>query len=193
MGYFYFRIKGKITLSFASPEKENLYIYIYDVITWKKFNKYSEHNYSRTHARSLARSHARMHARTHTHACTRTRALARTQAGQQGGLFLVQQRTRQHRTRQHRRHPPRHAMRRPLQLGRLRRRRQGAIVVSFASCVRWRACVLADAFVRVRVCVRVCACHVLDMCLPCACHVLAMCLLYVHVLAMCLLYVHVFC
>jgi len=36
VGYFYFIIKGKITLSFASPEKENLYIYIYDVITWKK-------------------------------------------------------------------------------------------------------------------------------------------------------------
>jgi hypothetical protein len=45
VGYFYFIIKGKITLSFASPEKENLYIYIYDVITWKKFHKYSEHNY----------------------------------------------------------------------------------------------------------------------------------------------------
>ena len=30
-------IKGKITLSFASPEKENLYIYIYDVITWNLF------------------------------------------------------------------------------------------------------------------------------------------------------------
>jgi hypothetical protein len=38
-------LKGKITLSFASPEKENLYIYIYDVITWKKFHKYSEQYY----------------------------------------------------------------------------------------------------------------------------------------------------
>ena len=38
-------VKGKITLSFASPEKENLYIYIYDVITWKKFHKYSEQYY----------------------------------------------------------------------------------------------------------------------------------------------------
>jgi hypothetical protein len=46
VGYFYFIIKGKITLSFASPEKENLYIYIYDVITWRIFYKYSEHNYS---------------------------------------------------------------------------------------------------------------------------------------------------
>jgi len=45
VGYFYFIIKGKITLSFASPEKENLYIYIYDVITWKKFHKYSEQYY----------------------------------------------------------------------------------------------------------------------------------------------------
>jgi len=45
VGYFYFIIKGKITLSFASPEKENLYIYIYDVITWKCFSKLSEHNY----------------------------------------------------------------------------------------------------------------------------------------------------
>jgi len=48
VGYFYFIIKGKITLSFASPEKENLYIYNYDVITWKIFLKYSEHNYSRS-------------------------------------------------------------------------------------------------------------------------------------------------
>ena len=39
VGYFYFIIKGKITLSFASPEKENLYIYIYDVITWIFFVK----------------------------------------------------------------------------------------------------------------------------------------------------------
>jgi hypothetical protein len=39
VGYFYFIIKGKITLSFASPEKENLYIYIYDVITWNFFLK----------------------------------------------------------------------------------------------------------------------------------------------------------
>ena len=46
VGYFYFIIKGKITLSFASPEKENLYIYIYDVITWKKIHKLSEHYYS---------------------------------------------------------------------------------------------------------------------------------------------------
>ena len=38
----FFPCNGKITLSFASPEKENLYIYIYDVITWKKFHKYSE-------------------------------------------------------------------------------------------------------------------------------------------------------
>jgi hypothetical protein len=45
VGYFYFIIKGKITLSFASPEKEKLYIYIYDVITWRIFYKYSEHNY----------------------------------------------------------------------------------------------------------------------------------------------------
>ncbi len=45
VGYFYFIIKGKITLSFASPEKENLYIYIYDVITWKKFVKRSVHYY----------------------------------------------------------------------------------------------------------------------------------------------------
>ena len=28
--------KGKIALSFASPEKENYYIYIYAVITWEK-------------------------------------------------------------------------------------------------------------------------------------------------------------
>ena len=47
LGYFYFIIKGKITLSFASPEKENLYTYIYDVITWKKFQKYSELYYLR--------------------------------------------------------------------------------------------------------------------------------------------------
>ena len=40
-------IKGKITLSFASPEKENLYIYIYDVITWNFFVKLSEHYYYR--------------------------------------------------------------------------------------------------------------------------------------------------
>ena len=46
MGYFYFIIKGKITLSFASPEKENLYIYIYDVITWNFFNKLSSNYYS---------------------------------------------------------------------------------------------------------------------------------------------------
>jgi len=39
VGYFYFIIKGKITLSFASPEKENLYIYIYAVITWGKIYK----------------------------------------------------------------------------------------------------------------------------------------------------------
>ena len=45
VGYFYFIIKGKITLSFASPEKEKLYIYIYDVITWNFFYKLSEHNY----------------------------------------------------------------------------------------------------------------------------------------------------
>jgi len=45
VGYFYFIIKGKITLSFASPEKENLYIYIYDVITWEKFVKRSVHYY----------------------------------------------------------------------------------------------------------------------------------------------------
>jgi hypothetical protein len=37
--------KGKITLSFASPEKEKIYIYIYDVITWKKISKLAEHNY----------------------------------------------------------------------------------------------------------------------------------------------------
>jgi hypothetical protein len=28
--------KGKIALSFASPGKENYYIYIYAVITWEK-------------------------------------------------------------------------------------------------------------------------------------------------------------
>ncbi len=39
-------VKGKITLSFASPEKENLYIYIYDMITWNFFVKLSEHYYS---------------------------------------------------------------------------------------------------------------------------------------------------
>ena len=39
VNYFYLIIKGKITLSFASPEKEKLYIYIYDVITWKFFYK----------------------------------------------------------------------------------------------------------------------------------------------------------
>jgi hypothetical protein len=46
VGYFYFIIKGKITLSFASPEKENLYIYIYDVITWKKKAKSFSNYYS---------------------------------------------------------------------------------------------------------------------------------------------------
>ncbi len=46
VGYFYFIIKGKIKLSFASPEKEKLYIYIYDVITWNFFYKYSVNNYS---------------------------------------------------------------------------------------------------------------------------------------------------
>jgi hypothetical protein len=48
VGYFYFIIKGKITLSFASPEKEKLYIYIYDVITWRNFLKYSVNYYSRS-------------------------------------------------------------------------------------------------------------------------------------------------
>jgi hypothetical protein len=28
--------KLKITLSFASPEEENYFFYIYDVITWEK-------------------------------------------------------------------------------------------------------------------------------------------------------------
>jgi hypothetical protein len=28
--------KGKIALSFASPEKENYFFYIYAVITWEK-------------------------------------------------------------------------------------------------------------------------------------------------------------
>jgi hypothetical protein len=30
---------GKITLSFASPEKEKYLFYIYDVITWEKEKK----------------------------------------------------------------------------------------------------------------------------------------------------------
>jgi len=38
--------KAKITLSFASPEKENYYIYIYEVITWEKFHKRAANHYS---------------------------------------------------------------------------------------------------------------------------------------------------
>jgi hypothetical protein len=37
---------GKIALSFASPEKENYYFYIYDVITWEKILKRCRHYYS---------------------------------------------------------------------------------------------------------------------------------------------------
>jgi hypothetical protein len=38
--------KGKIALSFASPEKENYYIYIYAVITWEIFHKRAANHYS---------------------------------------------------------------------------------------------------------------------------------------------------
>jgi hypothetical protein len=37
--------KGKITLSFASPDKE-IYFFIYQVITWEKRKKSPDHNYS---------------------------------------------------------------------------------------------------------------------------------------------------
>jgi hypothetical protein len=37
--------KLKIALSFASPEKENYYIYIYAVITWEFFYKRSSNYY----------------------------------------------------------------------------------------------------------------------------------------------------
>ena len=37
---------GKITLSFASPEKENYLFYIYEVITWEKIYKRSAIHYS---------------------------------------------------------------------------------------------------------------------------------------------------
>jgi hypothetical protein len=36
---------GKITLSFASPEKENYFFYIYDVITWEFFSKSAAYHY----------------------------------------------------------------------------------------------------------------------------------------------------
>jgi hypothetical protein len=38
--------KGKITLSFASPEKENYFFYIYDVIVKQFFSKRSTNHYS---------------------------------------------------------------------------------------------------------------------------------------------------
>ena len=37
---------GKIALSFASPEKEKYYYFIYDVITWEKILKRSSTYYS---------------------------------------------------------------------------------------------------------------------------------------------------
>jgi hypothetical protein len=37
---------GKIALSFASPEKEKYYYFIYDVITWEKILKRSSIYYS---------------------------------------------------------------------------------------------------------------------------------------------------
>ena len=46
VGYFYFIIKGKITLSFASPEKEKYLFYIYEVITWENFHKEARIYYS---------------------------------------------------------------------------------------------------------------------------------------------------
>ena len=36
---------GKITLSFASPEKEKYLFYIYEVITWEKFHKRAANHY----------------------------------------------------------------------------------------------------------------------------------------------------
>ena len=37
--------KAKIALSFASPEKENYYFFIHDVITWEKGKKGAEQYY----------------------------------------------------------------------------------------------------------------------------------------------------
>ena len=51
---------GKIALSFASPEKEKYYYFIYDVITWEKFHKRSSTYYSGVLGRPVMTCRARV-------------------------------------------------------------------------------------------------------------------------------------
>ena len=56
---------GKIALSFASPEKEKYYYFIYDVITWEKNLKRSSTYYSHTH--TVSHTHTHTHTQCDTH------------------------------------------------------------------------------------------------------------------------------